>query len=232
MSLGSTLLAAKQAALRSCPICSSLKSGALELVAAIAQEKVVEKGECLVAQGDPCDGFYLVLTGRIRLFKVSESGREKVLLIAHRGSTFGEEALFGEGIFLENAVALENSSVMRIPRQEFLTLLREDADLAFQVMESLCGWIRRLSTSVENSAFLGAKERVVRYLVELSNEADGVATLELPEKKKDIADGLGITPETFSRILHELERKGICRVRGKIIEIENLEALREESPQV
>jgi CRP/FNR family transcriptional regulator len=229
MRLGKSLYEAKQVALKSCPICSSLSPGSLEVIAAMAQERIADKGEYLVTEGDACDGFYLVLAGRARVFKTSANGREKALLIAERGFTFGEDALFGEGTFLENAVALERSTVLRIPRPEFLALLRKNPDLAFQVMESLCGWIRRLSSSVENVAFLGAKDKVVRYLVNLSEKTEDPKKLELTEKKKDIADRLGITPETFSRVMHDLEQKGICRVQGKQIQVEDPEALREES---
>ena len=73
-------------------------------------------------------------------------------------------------------------------------------------MESLCGWIRRLSSSVENIAFLGAKDKVVRYLVELSAKADSAKTLELPEKKKK--------DEGFFELLQALETvEGINRFR-------------------
>lgn len=213
--------------LKGCPICSSLGAVSVEAVAAMASERKVDKGEYLMTEGEPCMGFFLVLSGKVRVFKTSPNGREKALLIAEPGMTFGEDALFGQGAFLESAAALEKSRVLHVPRKEFLAMLRGDPELSFQVMESLCGWIRRLSSSVENVAFLGARDKVVRYLVGLVGR-EGSKKIGFPEKKKDIADRLGITPETFSRIMRELEEKSLLKVSGKILEVPDCQALSEE----
>lgn len=229
MRLGKSLFDAKQAMnlLKGCPICSSLDSGSVATIAAMASERAVAKGESLMTEGEPCTGFFLVLSGKVRVYKTSPSGREKALLIAEVGMTFGEDSLFGQGEFLENAAALERSTVLHVPRKEFLEKLRSDPELSFQVMESLCGWIRRLSTSVENVAFLGARDKVVRYLVELAGR-NGPGKVDFPEKKKAIADRLGITPETFSRVIRELEEKSLLKVSGKVFEVLDGETLEEE----
>lgn len=229
MRLGKSLLAAKGKAdaLHSCPICAKLGDESLLPIAEISRERSFEKNEFLAQEGDFCTGFYLVLSGRLRVFKMSPNGKEKVLMIAEPGMTFGEDALFGRGAFLQNAVAMEKTKVLSIPRAEFLNMLRRNPDLAFQVMESLCAWIRRLSSSVENIALLSATERVSRYLLGLAGNGNEVKTVAFPVKKKEIAEQIGITPETLSRIFAELERREIIEVNQKEVTFKDLEQLRE-----
>ena len=232
MRLGKTLLSvAEQKAnlLHSCPICSSLGGESLTAIAEVATQRLFEPNEPLATEGEDCTGFYLVVSGKVRVFKTSPSGREKVLLVAEDGMTFGEAALFGSGKFLLNAVALLPTRTLFIPRTEFLNMLKKNPDLALQVMESLCLWIRRLSSSVSNIAFLGARDKVVRYLLNLSKISGDRSSVELPDKKKDIADQLGITPETLSRVLHELEEKSLIKSDKRSVKLLDPEALEEAS---
>lgn len=230
MKLGESLLTARKKAvlLQSCPICSSLGDDSLVPIAEMARERVLEKDEILALQGDPCTGFYLVLSGKLRVYKTSSSGKEKVFAIAERGMTFAEDALFGAGKFLENAMALEKTKVLYVPREEFLAVLRTRPELAFQVMESLCAWIKRLASTVEIGAFLGASAKVVHYLVELASQQGATGrSLVLPDKKKAVADRLGITPETLSRALHDLEERNLISMKGREITVLDLDTLKE-----
>lgn len=229
MTLGKTLLEAsgKSKLLHHCPICAGLGSESLTAIAHIATEKTYEKGQSLMQEGEKSDGFFLVLEGKVRVFKSSPSGREKVLLIAETGMTFGENALFGEGKFLEMAIALAKTSVLLIPRQEFLILLEKNPGLSFQLMEALSMWIKRLSSSVENDAFLSARDKTARFLFELSARLQS-DIVELPAKKKEIADQLGLAPETFSRALHDFSELNVIQIEKrkiKILDIEQLEEL-------
>lgn len=220
MRLGKSLLAG-------CPICSSLGEDALVPIAEVALERAFAKDELIFSEGDLCTGFHLVLAGRVRVYKTSSTGKEKVLIVAEAGMTFGEDALFGAGKFMENATALTPVRTLHVPRAEFLAMLRRNPDLGLQVMESLCLWIRRLSTSVENIAFLNARDKVITYLLDLAGPDVGAGAVTFPEKKKDVADRLGLTPETFSRVLHDLEQQGLIVVERRKIGFNHLEALKE-----
>lgn len=226
MSLGTTLYQAnsKSHLLQGCPICSGLPENSVLSISRIAREKRYAKGDFLMQEGNSCDGFFLVLSGKVRVYKSAASGKEKVLLVAETGMTFGEDALFGEGIFLEMAVALTETKVLHIPRTEFLGILTANPQLSFQVMESLCLWIRRLGSSVENIAFLSARVRIARFLKELSRKEDSFEFV-LPMKKKEIADQLGLAPETFSRALQEFSQEGIVEYSRRTIHIVGPELL-------
>ena len=229
MTLGKTLINAttnRAKQLHSCPICSGLGEDSLAAISDIAAEKNYNKGEFLMQEGEKSSGFFLVLSGKVRVYKSSPNGKEKVLLIAEPGMTFGEDTLFGEGTFLEMAVALSKTKVLQIPRSHFLKILRTNSDLAFQVMESLTLWIKRLGSSVENVAFHSASEKASRYLVGLT-EKTGSSLLSLPAKKKEIADQLGLAPETLSRAFHDFSEREIIKISNRQITILDLDQLKE-----
>jgi CRP-like cAMP-binding protein len=230
MTLGKTLLKASGKArhLHHCPICSGLGLESLAAIAHIATEKTYEKGQFIMQEGEKGDGFFLVLEGRVRVYKSSPSGREKVLLIAETGMTFAEDTLFGEGNFLEMAVALTKTQALLIPRQEFLILLENNPSLSFQVMEALSIWIKRLSYSLESDTFLSARNKTARFLYSLSNKLQS-NIIELPTKKKEIADQLGLAPETFSRALHEFSEQNIIQIERRKIKILDMDQLQELS---
>lgn len=230
MTLGSTLFEATSKArlLDCCPICSGLSPDSLTSIALIAAEKSFEKHQFLMQEGEASQGFFLVLEGKVRVYKTSPAGREKVLLIAEAGMTFGEDALFGEGNFLEMAVALQKTKVLLIPRKEFLELLSKNPGLSFQVMEALSMWIKRLCSSVEDVAFLSARDKTARFLHDLYVKTSS-SEVELPAKKKEIADQLGLAPETFSRTLHEFSEQNVINMDRRKIKILDPEFLEELS---
>lgn len=224
--LGKTLIAANNHSLvsASCPICSGLPENSLNSIASIAIQRCYDSGQFLMQENDPCHGFFLVISGRVRVYKSSVNGKEKVLLIAEKSMTFGEDGLFGEGKYFATAVAMEKTKILFIPREYFLKILSENLELSLQIMESLTMWIKRLSTSVESFALMSAQDKTSQYLSGLSKKF-GSTTFQLPYKKKQIADHLNIAPETFSRSLHELVEKGIISLDQRIITIHRSDLL-------
>lgn len=227
MSFGKTLLeaAVHSRNLHYCPICSELGEESLLAISHIAKERTFEKGEFLMTEGEKCTGFFLTLSGKVRVYKSSSNGKEKVLLMAEKGMTFGEDGLFGNGTFLEMAVAVTQTKVLQIPRDNFMKILKNNPELSLQLMESLATWIRRLSSSVEEEVFLSSRDKAARYLLDLY-QVHKSHRLMLPAKKKEIADQLGLAPETLSRAFHDFLEDGIIDIKKREIEIKDLEQLK------
>lgn len=227
MSFGKTLLEAADHSrnLNYCPICSELGEESLMAISHIATERTFEKGEFLMTEGEKCSGFFLTLSGKVRVYKSSPNGKEKVLLMAEKGMTFGEDGLFGKGTFLEMAVAVSQAKVLQIPRESFMKILKNNPELSIQLMESLATWIRRLSSSVEDEVFLSASDKAARYLLDLY-QLNKSNRFMLPAKKKEIADQLGLAPETLSRAFHNFLEDGIIDIQKREIEILDLQQLK------
>src|SRR5665648_550513 len=142
MTLGKILFNAtlKTRQRHSCPICSVLGEKSQDEISEMATERTFEKGQFLMQEGESCHGFFLVLSGKVRVYKAFSNGKEKVLLYAEKGMTFGEDGLFGPGTFQEMAMAMTKTKVLHISRQHFLKMLQHNSGLSLQVMESLCMW--------------------------------------------------------------------------------------------
>lgn len=230
MNLGKSIYEAthKSRNLHACPICSGLGEKSQTEISDMATEMTFEAGQFLMHEGEACEGFFLVLSGKVRVYKAYSNGKEKVLLVAEKGMTFGEDGLFGPGTFQEMAMAITKTRVLHIDRQHFLKMLRHNPDLSLQVMESLCMWSRRLATSVESVAFLTARDKAARYLLEIAEKNDS-NLISLPIKKKEIADQLGLAPETLSRAFHDFADQKIISIYRREVSILNLEKLKEVS---
>jgi CRP/FNR family transcriptional regulator len=214
--LPAALRVAEQA-LCSSPMGANLPEQDRLRLAQIAAARQFGKGELLFSQGDPCTGFFLVIDGMIKIFRLSPDGREKVLVVVPPGQTFAEAALFGDGRFPAYAEALSPSKLLFFPKGPFLSLLREDPDLSFKLLASIATWLKRMVGLIEELTLQSASGRFAHYL--LSETAPSDRTLRLALSKKDLAGRLGITPETLSRLLADLAGRQILQVRGRTLSI-------------
>jgi CRP/FNR family transcriptional regulator len=208
---------AAQRALCSSPMGANLPEADQIRLAQIATARQFDKGELLFSQGDPCTGFYLVIEGMVKVFRLSPEGREKVLVVVPPGQTFAEAALFGDGRFPAYAEAIAPSRLLFFPKGPFLRLLREDPDLSFKMLASMATWLKRMVGLIEELALQSAAGRFAHYLLSESGPSD--KTVRLAMTKKDLAGRLGITPETLSRLLAELAGHQILQVKGRTITI-------------
>lgn len=192
----------------------ALRPGQREQVGALVHARTLDKGQVLFLEGEPCGGFYLVEAGAIRLWKAGPGGEEATLAVVQPGQSFAEAAMFGGGAFPVTAEALEPARVALVPKDGFLALLRRDAELCLQVIESQALWMRRLTTNLERVSSQGSGERLLQWLQEA---AQGQRSFLLPVPKKVLAGQLAMTPETLSRHLKSLQERGALKVEGSRI---------------
>jgi len=164
----------------------------------------------------------------VRVYKIGPDGRERTLHVVRPPYAFAEAALFGPGVFPAFAVALEQSRLIRVHREAFFRMLREQPESAMRVFESLSGWMRELLDQLENETFLNARAKLGNYLLREARRqrVSGARTqIELSDRKKDIASQLGMAPETLSRALADLETRRLIRSHGRRIDMLGIDAL-------
>src|SRR5438876_4177341 len=122
------------AVLKKTPLFANLTEAELQALTARTSRKRFQKSEQLFAEGDPCAGLFLVAMGRIRIFKLSPSGREQVLAVEGPGSSFAELPVFDGGVYPASASALEDTEVLFISRKDFQSYCREHPDVALKVL--------------------------------------------------------------------------------------------------
>lgn len=215
---------------RNLPLFRDLKVGELEAIGAASIEQRVTAGTVLFRREDPCDGFHVIVVGRVKLALLAPAGAEKVIEILGPGQSFGEAAMFLGKRHLLYAEALADSLLLFIRGSAMLEAIGRNPELARRMLDEMSQRLRSLVVDIEAYTMKSATERVTGYLLAaLPGEVDSrqPADIQLAASKSVLASRLNITREHFSRILHDLSQSGLIRVSGRTIRILDLARLRE-----
>ncbi len=180
----------------------------------------------LFEQGDPAQVYYVVERGMIKLAKVTPEGAEKVIEMIRPGESFAEAVMFmKKGRYPVNAQAVDDSSVVILKNRPFLDLLETDNALALRMLAHLSIRMHGLIQEVEALTCHTAIYRLINFLLN-EQERSASTSFTLGAPKHVIASRLGITPETLSRLLHQLRSDGLVAIDGARIRITDMTALR------
>ena len=185
-----------------------------------------ERGEILFQRGDPCTGFHYVAYGQVKLAIGTPAGAEKVIEILGPGRTFGEAVMFTANIYPVGATALADTLLVHVRSQALFAEIERDPQLARRLLAALSVRLHMMVRDVEAMTLHSASQRVIGYLARLEDEGGEQGAATLPAQKSLVASSLNLTPEYFSRILHDLAADGLVRVDGRRIEILDPEGLR------
>jgi len=196
----------------------------LKKIAAISKYKNLSKGEILFSEGVKARGFFLVVSGKIRVFKTSMSGKEQTLHIIYPFETFAEASMFSGESFPASAEALEESVLLFVKKERFISLIGESPRLSIGIIASFSRLLRQFNTLVEELSLKDVPARLAKYLLELPEQqvlADGNTVAELSITKTHLASHMGTTIETVSRSFRKLKDRNIIKLdRSQIIILE------------
>lgn len=217
--------------LRRVPFFAVLPSDELNVLASHCVVRSLSKDEILVSEGESCQGLFVVQSGAIKLFKMAENGREQVLVIERPGSTVGELPIFDGGTFPTSAAAIEDSTLLFLPKREFLDLCRRNSEVAFAVIRSLAWRFRYLTSLVEELSLKEVSHRLARFLRDRALRL-GIRTrrgVEFPleETNQQIAAEIGTVRDLVSRNLRRFVDRGILRLERRrviVLDMAELEA--------
>lgn len=193
-----------------------------------ATQNTLATGAHLFQQSDAATRFYVVLEGRIKLYRLSAEGDERIMGMASEAQSFAEGILFmDEPRYPVNALALEPSTVIGLERQPFRNILTESPTTCMAVMGRLTRRIQGLLNEVESLALQNGRERLIHFLLGLVDDnAHGATSIRLPVRKSEIAARLSIQPETLSRLFRWLDKEALIQSNRDQIDIPDLDALR------
>jgi CRP-like cAMP-binding protein len=210
------------------PLFCEMSRDEIERIAAGARELSLARGEVLFQRGDPCNGFYVVIHGRVKLALTSPQGIEKVVELIGPGQSFGEAVMFMDKPYPVFAQALTDTLVMHIGKQVIGGEIDSDPVFCRKMLAGLSIRLHRLIQTVESISLRSPEQRVIDYLLQgLDEVREGQDMhVSLTANKNVIASNLNITPETFSRILRNLSDAGLIAVEGKDVCIRDVAKLR------
>lgn len=212
------------------PLFSELSPEQVAQIADATREKRLAKGEMLFQKGDPPRGFFAIVFGQIKLAFPSSQGNEKVVEIVGPKQSFGEAVMFMDRPYPVFAESLADTLLLHITKNAVFDLLEKDSSFARRMLAGLSMRLHSLVSDVESYSLRSSAQRVIGYLLQhcpQDGECKGALEISLPTSKQVIASRLNLTPETLSRIFHDLTEAHLISVHGKQITIPDLRRLRE-----
>jgi len=217
--------------LKKCPLFAGLKEEDLLKIRAISVPKRMAKKEILFSEGEEAKGFYVLLVGKGKLFKLSPEGKEQILHVVSAPDAFAEAALFLGGTYPAFAEALTEGQLLFISGKEFNQLIEQNPKLSINMIVSLSHYLKKFTSLIEELSLKEVSSRVARYLLDLSlsakREGKDPTEVELDLSKTQLASKLGTVGETLSRTLGKLKAKRIIDVKKQKVKILDLKSLEE-----
>jgi CRP/FNR family transcriptional regulator, dissimilatory nitrate respiration regulator len=207
------------------PVFQGLPLKQLEILAVIAEPITYQANQQIITEGRPADGFFLIVAGQVKVFKLSLDGKEQVLHFVGAGEIFAEVPVFSGGTYPANAAALRETRTLFFPRRAIRRILANDPNMALNMLADLSRRLRQLTKLVEDLSLKESPARLAAYLLLASEDVTHADEIELDVTKGQLATLLGTTPETLSRTLKKMSETGVIAVQGRTIHLLDKPAL-------
>ncbi len=214
------------------PLFQEMTPAELQRLATGCRLRRYARGDTVFRVGMPCEEFHVTVTGQVKLFAISPTGQEKVIELAGPGVSFAEALMFTDKPYIINAQALADALVLSVGKAAVVREIEDDPRFAMHMLAGISRRLHGLVHDVQAYSLHSGMQRVIGYLLHSLPE-DGAGSghadcreavalnVSLPVSKATIASRLSITPEYFSRVLHELEQAGLIRIDKRDIHIPN-----------
>lgn len=208
---------------RRVPIFSGLTTKQQDLVATVARPQILSAGELVHGAGERTGKMFVVHTGEIKLSRTLQSGRKQLLRVARPGETLGEHAFLTGSSTLEEAEARSQTRLCVFVHEDLTKLIDQYPNIAHRMLRTLGDRLahteHRLTLSSQSVDVRIADYLLQQPLIRNGQATDGIMRIQLPLSKKDIASLLGTTPESLSRALSRLRKKGFLTVDDDIVSL-------------
>jgi CRP-like cAMP-binding protein len=210
--------------LRTVPIFSELSDQDIASLAHLALRKRYPKDTVVFFENEEGDFFFTITEGRIKVTILGDDGREVILSVLGPGDFFGEMALLDNEPRSATAIAVEESELLSLHRSDFQSVLNDNRSITNALIKVLSARLRRANHQISTLALLDVYGRVARVIVDMAREEgkrlrDGRIAFRRATHQ-EIANRIGTTRETVTRMLKDLERQGLIHVEGKEIVVQ------------
>lgn len=204
--------------LKRVPLFSSFSDQQLAALLSCVQHRKFPRNSLIVRAGDETDSLYIILSGRVKVLIPDDQGREVILTMMGPHDFFGEMGLLDEQPRSASVEALEPCEMLRISKAGFTAFLKDNFDLAMLIIRNLVKRLRDADRKIESLALIDVYGRVARLLIDMAEEIEGRWVVQSAPPKQEIAHMIGASREMVSRVMKDLQDKGLIRAeRRKII---------------
>lgn len=215
--------------LKATPLFAILDDTELTSLAARCGIRSYQSGEVLFSEGEPCQGLFIVVTGRVRIFKTSSNGREHVLTVEGPGASVAELPVFDGGSYPASASAIEKSDALFVSRSDLRALCLEKPEVSLKLLQVVGARLRRLVGIIEELSFTTVRHRLISWLLRQA-KAEGQPTgrgvvFSLNGSHQELASQIGTVRELVTRNLARLQAQSFIEMNGREITILDQEGL-------
>jgi len=211
------------------PLFSDLSAAELSRIAEGCQVRRLARGDTIFRFGEPCEEFHVVVMGQVKLFALSPAGQEKVIELVGPGQSFAEALMFTSKPYILNAQSLANTLLLTVSKYAMLNEIEKDSRFSLRLLAGISRRLHGLVHDIESGALHSGMQRVIGYLLREhqpdESAPENVFTVSLPVSKATIASRLSLTPEYFSKVLHELEQERLIEIDKRDIRIVDVQRL-------
>jgi CRP/FNR family transcriptional regulator, cyclic AMP receptor protein len=197
-----------KAFLRRVPLFQSLNEAQLDVLATGSLRRNYPRGRTIVAEGEPSQSLYILLSGRAKVQRSDSEGKEVILAVIGPGEFFGEMSLIDDAPRSASVITLESSDFMAINKDNFKAMLMQNNDIGMQIMRGLVRRLREADKKIETLALLDVYGRVARVLLDFSEVVNGERVVKARLPRQEIAKMIGASREMVSRVMKGLEIDG------------------------
>jgi CRP-like cAMP-binding protein len=210
--------------LKRVPLFSDLSSAELARFAEVTREREYPKNSVILFEDDPGDALYVVSGGQVKVVLIGEDGREVILSVLGDGDFFGEMSLIDDEPRSAHVIAMKDSRLLVLRRDDFQQQIREHPSIALKVLKVMVQRLRQADAKIGGLVLLDVNGRVARLLLDLADESGGPKiTRRLTHHT--IAQMIGSSRETVSRAMRELVERGLIDVTRREITVRDRDGL-------
>jgi CRP/FNR family cyclic AMP-dependent transcriptional regulator len=204
--------------LKRVPLFSTFSEQQLNAVLAYVQHRRYPRSALIVRAGDETDALYIILSGRVKVLIQDDQGHEVILSMMGSHEFFGEMGLLDDQPRSASVEALEPCEMLRLSKAGFVACMKDNFDLAMRIIRNLVRRLRDADRKIESLALIDVYGRVARLLIDMAEEIDGKWVVQHAPPKQEIARMIGASREMVSRVVKDLQEKGLIRAeRRKIL---------------
>ncbi|HEY2850942.1 MAG TPA: Crp/Fnr family transcriptional regulator [Gemmatimonadaceae bacterium] len=217
--------------LRAVPFFSSLREGDLERLASLFRPREYVRNRVILFAHDPCDAFYIVITGQVKVMLIAEDGREVILSLVREGDFFGEMSLMDDEPYSSSAIAMEDSRLLVLHRDDFRRSIEDMPGMSFGLLRALCGRLREADHRIGGLMLLDVAGRIAHLFLDLASRSGGDCIND-PPTHQIIAQMVGSSRETVSRTVSTLAAQGLIETSKDGLKIVNRQGLENTAGQM
>lgn len=217
------------AVLKSVALFADLSEKEITFLAEHSSLRHCATNELIFSEGDPCSGLFVIQSGAVKIFKMAASGREQILSVERAGNTVAELPVFDGGPYPASTVAVEESDLIFIRKEDFRALCLQHPEVALKVLRVVGRRLRGLVGIIEELSFTTVRQRLIAYLIRLAAQVPAAKKgidVALPVSHQELAAELGTVRELISRNLSRLQAEGLIKIQARSVQIPDIAALR------